>query len=99
MHLHKYSDPLFGTLLKHLWQRLQPGVFLGMTLQARQTRIWEVSPILLFRSSQALSGCMRSITAQFFQVSLEMFDRVQVRNVAGQLKDIQRLVLLEGEPS
>ena len=31
-HLHKYSDPLLSTLLKHLWQRLQPGVFLGMTL-------------------------------------------------------------------
>ena len=30
-HLYKYSDPLFSTLLKHFWQRLQPRVFLGMT--------------------------------------------------------------------
>ena len=33
LHLHKYSDPLLSTLLKHLWQRLQPRYFLGMTLQ------------------------------------------------------------------
>ena len=37
LHLRKYSDPLLSTLLKHLWQRLQPRVFLGMTLQAWQT--------------------------------------------------------------
>jgi hypothetical protein len=51
----------------------------------------------------------------YFQVSPEMFDRVEVRPLAGPLKDIQRLVmkplllcfgcvlrvvvLLEGEPS
>ena len=51
----------------------------------------------------------------YFQVSPEMFDRIQVRALAGPLKDIQRLVLkplqrrsgfvlrvavlLEGEPS
>jgi hypothetical protein len=29
MHLHKNSDPLLSTLLKHLWQRFQPLVFLG----------------------------------------------------------------------
>ena len=54
-HLHKYSDPLLSALQKHLWQRLQSRVFLGMTLQAWHTCIWEVSPILLCRSSQALS--------------------------------------------
>ena len=32
LHLHQYSDPLLSTLLKHLWQRWQHGVFLGMTL-------------------------------------------------------------------
>ena len=58
---------------------------------------------------------MGSIASQLFQVSPEMFDRVQVRALAGSLKDIQRLVLkpllhclgcvlrvvvlLEGEPS
>ena len=55
-HLHKYSYPLISTLLKHLWQRLQPRVFLDMTLQAWHTCIWGVSPILLCRSSQAMSG-------------------------------------------
>jgi hypothetical protein len=31
-HLHKYYDPLLSTLLKHLWQRLQPQLVLGMML-------------------------------------------------------------------
>ena len=113
-HLHKYSDPLLSTLLKHLWQLLKPGVFLGLTLQACHTCIWGVSPILLCRSSQALSGWGVSLHS-YFQVSPEMFDWVQVRALAGPLKDIQRLVpkpfmhclgcvhrvviLLEGEPS
>jgi hypothetical protein len=65
-HLHKYSDPLLSTLLKHLWQRLQPQVFLGMMLQARHTCICGVSLILLCRSSQALSGWMGSVAAQLF---------------------------------
>jgi hypothetical protein len=26
-HVHKYSDPVLSTLLKHLWQQLQPRVF------------------------------------------------------------------------
>ena len=63
------------------------------------------SPILLYRSSQPLSGWMGSIAAQLFSVWA----------LAGPLKDIQRLipkpllhclgcvlrvvVLLEGEPS
>ena len=42
-HLHKYSDPLLSTLLKRLWQRLQPPVFLAMTLPAWHTCIWGVS--------------------------------------------------------
>ena len=57
--LHKHSDPLLSTLLKHLWQRLQPQVFLGMMLQAWHT-------ILLCRSSQALSGWIGSVAAQLF---------------------------------
>ena len=66
-HLHKYSDPLLSTLFnKHLWQRLQPRVFWGMTLQAWHTCIWRVSPILLCRSSQALSGWVGSVAAQVF---------------------------------
>ena len=62
-HLRKYSDPLLSTLLKLIWQRLQPRVFLGMMLQAWHTCIWRVSPILLCRSSQALSGWMGSVAA------------------------------------
>ena len=74
-----------------------------------------LSLILLCRSSQPLSGWMGSVAAQVFQVFPEAFDRVQVRALAGPLKDIQRLfpktllhclgcvlrviVLLEGEPS
>ena len=65
-YLHKCSDPFLITLLKHLWQRLQPWVFLGMMLQAWHTCIWGVSPIILYRSSQALSGWMGSIAAQLF---------------------------------
>ena len=64
--LHKYSDPLVSTLLKHIWQRLQSQVFLGMTIQAWHTCIWRLSPILLCWSSQALSGWMGSIAAQLF---------------------------------
>ena len=65
-HLHKHSDLLHSTLLKHFWQRLQPQVLLGMSLQAWHTFIWGVSPILLCRSSQALSGWMVSVAAPLF---------------------------------
>ena len=65
-HLHKYSDPLLSTLLKHLWQRLQPQVFLDMTLQAWHTCMWGVYPILLCKTSQALSGWIGSVAAQLF---------------------------------
>lgn len=36
-HVHKYSQPLLNTLLKHVWQQLQSGVFLSMMLQAWHT--------------------------------------------------------------
>ena len=78
--------------MKHLWQRLEHQVFLVMTLQAWHTCICGVFPNLLCRSSQALSGLMGSVTAQYFQVSPEMLNRVQVQALAGPLKDIQRLV-------
>ena len=73
-----------------------------------------VSPILLCKSSQALSGRMGSVAAQLFS-GLPRDVWVQVWVLAGPLKDIQRLVpktllhclgcvfrvvvLLEGEPS
>ena len=114
-HLHKYSDRSLSTLLKHLWQWLQPWVFLGMTLQAWHTSIWGVSHVLLCRSSQALSGWMGSIAAQLFS-GLSRDVRLGSSSGSGwALKDIQRLVpklllhclgcelrvvvLLEGEPS
>ena len=53
-------------MLNHIWQRLQPQVCLGMTLQAWHTCVWEVSPILRCTSSQALSGWMGSVAAQLF---------------------------------
>ena len=87
MHL----DPLLSTLLKNLSQRLQPRVFLGMMLQAWQTCIWGISPILLCRSTQALSGWMASLHS-YFHVSPEMFDGVQVWALDWPLKGIQRLV-------
>jgi hypothetical protein len=66
LHLHKFSDPLLSILLKHLWQCLQPWVFLSMTLPAWHTCIWGVSHSLLYRFSQVLSGWMRSVAAQLF---------------------------------
>ena len=38
----------------------------GMTLQSWHTCVWGVSPILLCRSSQALSGHIGSVAAQLF---------------------------------
>ena len=59
--LKKRSLNELSTLLKHLWQWLQPWVFSGMT---QHTCIWGVSPILLCRSFQALSGWIGSVAAQ-----------------------------------
>jgi hypothetical protein len=104
--LHNCSDPLLNALLNPLWQRLQPWVFLDMT----HTCIWVVSPILLCRSSQDLSGWMGSVAAQLFA---EMFNQVQVRALATQGHSetcpkqllwclgcvLRVIVLFEGEPS
>ena len=62
-------------------------VFLGMTLQAWHTCILGVSPILL---KLCQVGCGASLHS-YFQVSPEMFYRVQVSALAGTLKDIQRI--------
>ena len=85
-----------------------------MTLQTWHTCIWGVS----FFSPDPLKLCQVGWGASlhsYFQVCPEMFDQVQVRALAGPLKDIQRLapkplmcclgcvlrvvVLLEGSPS
>ena len=52
--------------MKHLWQRLQPQAFLGVTLQTWHTCIWVLSPIIHCRSSQTLSGWMGIVAAQIF---------------------------------
>ena len=88
-----FSDPLLSTLLKHLWQRLQPWVLLGMKLQAWHTCIWGV--FLPFFSADPLKLCQverGALLHSYFQVSPEIFDRVQVRAMAGPLKDITKLV-------
>ena len=85
--VHKYSQPLLNTLLKLLWQQLQPQVFLSMILQAWHTYFGAVSPILLCRTSQAPSGWMGSVGAQpFSDLSTE------VLGLAGPIKDIHRVV-------
>jgi hypothetical protein len=114
-HLLKHSDPLLGTLLKHLWQRLLPRVFLCMdttSLAHLYLGSFSHSSLQILSSSVRLDGEHCSTA---FQVSPEMFDWVQVQFLAGSLEDIQRLVptpllrclcyvlrdivLLENEPS
>ena len=87
-HLHKYSDPLLSTLLKHLRHRLQPRVLLGMMLQAWHLYLgsFSHSSLQILSSSVSLDGLLTS----YFQVSPEMLDRVQVQALAGPLKDILR---------
>jgi hypothetical protein len=76
-HLHMYSDPLLSTFLKHLWQRLQLRVFLGMTLLASTPLLGDF-PIHLYRSSQALSGWMGCVAAQLFSGLCRDVQLVQV---------------------
>ena len=58
------SAPWVNTLEKHLWQRLQLRVFLGMSVSALHIWIWGFSPILPCRFAQALSSWMGSIGEQ-----------------------------------
>ena len=111
----KYSDPLLNTLLKHLWQRLQPWAFLVWCYKLDTSVFGEFLP---FFSADPLKLCQvvwGVSLHSYFQVSSEMFDQVEVWALAGPLKDIQRLVpkpllhclgcvlrviaLLEGKPS
>ena len=98
-----------------LCQRLQPRVFLGMTLTGLAHLYLEFLP---FFSADPLKLCQVGWGASLYnycQVSPEMFDQVQGMALAGPLKVIQRLVpkpllcclgcvlrvvvLMEGEPS
>jgi hypothetical protein len=85
LHLHKYSDPLPWTLLKHLW-RLQPQRYkLGTPVFVEFLQFFSADPIKLCQFGWGAS------LHSFFRSS-EMFDQVQVRALAGTLNDIQRLV-------
>ena len=80
---------MLSTLLKHLLQRLQPQVFLGKL----GTSVF--GEFLPFFSADPLKLCQfgwGALLHSYFQVSPEMFDQIQVRALAGPLKDIQRLV-------
>ena len=71
-------------------------------MQVWHTCIWGLFPILLCRSSQALSDWMGASLHRYFQVSPEIFDWVQVRILAGPLLRclgcvLRVVVLLEGE--
>ena len=57
---------LRSTCWSTMWQRLQPWIFLGMMLQVWHPCISGVSPILLCRSSQALSGRMGWVASPLF---------------------------------
>jgi hypothetical protein len=99
-HLHKYSDPLLSTLLKH---------------QAWHTCIWGISTFFSADPVKVCQVGWGGLLHSYFRVSPQMFDQVHVRALAGPLKDIQRLVsksfllclgwvlrvvvLFEGEPS
>jgi hypothetical protein len=107
-HLHKYSDALLSTLLKHS----------GSDYSLKSSWVWHNKPgtpvfgeFLQFFSADPLKLCQVGWGASLQRCS----DRVQVWALAGPLKDIQRLfrksllrcldcvlrviVLLEGEPS
>ena len=83
---HIYISILLKTLLKHLWQRLQPQVFLGAPVFGEFFPFFSADPLKLCQVE------WRASLHSYFQVSPEMLDRVEVRALAGPLKDIQRLV-------
>ncbi len=81
-HLHKYSDPWLSTWLKHLWQQLQPWIFLGMTQKLCTPGLGD----FFFANPLKLGQVGRGPSVDsHFQVSPEMFGRVQVRALAGPL--------------
>ncbi len=78
--VHKFSQPLLNTLLKQLWQQLQPRVFLSMMLLAWHIYFWTVSTILFWKTFQAPSCWMGRVD---FQISQELLSRVQVWALGG----------------
>ena len=91
-HILKYSQPLRNTLLKHLWQQLQPQVFLIRMQQAWHTYFWSVSPIFFAGRIKLHQVGWGVSVHSHFQISPEVFNQVQVWALAGPLKDIYRVV-------
>lgn len=81
----KYLQPLHSTLLMHLWQQLQPQVFVNVMPQAWHIYLSPV-PLLHLRSSVELVGKRRCTDK--CQISPETFGWIQVWALAGPLKDI-----------
>ena len=87
-YLLKYSHPLLSTWLKHLWQLLQPQVFLSMMSTPFSGQF------LLCRSSQAPSGWTGSVFA------LKDIHRLVLKPLLCYLGCVLRVVvLLKGGPS
>lgn len=59
----QYSQPLLNTLLMHLWQELQPHLFLNIMPGAGRTYLWALLPFPLCNSIR-LDG-KRQCTASF----------------------------------
>lgn len=92
-HVPKHSQPLLNTLLMHLWQQLQPQVFLNMMPQPWHTYLWAVSHIPLCSTSQPPSGWRGSVGAQPFSDLSRDVQSDPSWALAGPLKDIHRAVL------
>uniref|UniRef100_A0A8C7QSH2 Euchromatic histone-lysine N-methyltransferase 1b n=1 Tax=Oncorhynchus mykiss TaxID=8022 RepID=A0A8C7QSH2_ONCMY len=81
-----HQDLRFPHIAFFACETIKPWVFLGITLQPWHICIWVVSPILLCRSPQALSGWMGSVSAQLFS---GLSRDVQVWPLAWLVRDIQ----------
>ena len=88
-----HSQRLLNTLLKQLWQQLQPQVFFNMMLQAWHLFLGSF-PTFFFAETLRLHqvGWEASVYSHF-QISPEMLNRVQIWALAGLLEDIHRVVL------
>ena len=80
-HLPKYSDFVEAPL-----SAITASSLLGYDATSLAHLIFSADPLKLCQVGWGVS------LHSYFQVSPEMFDRVQVRALAGPLKDIQRLV-------
>ena len=85
-HLHKYSDPLLSTFLKHLWKLLQPRLLRYEVTSLAHLYLGSFSHCSL----QILSSSVRLHSN--FEVSPKLLGWIHVRVLAEPLKDIQRLV-------